>query len=87
LQYLVFESLFEEKRFRAFDFTEGQGEHKKFFGTQATPCADICYFPASLSAQFWVRMHRAFDRGSITAAALLDRIGLKSRLKRFLRRH
>ncbi len=87
LQYLVFESLFDEKRFRAFDFTEGQGEHKKFFGTQATPCADICYFPASLPAQFWVRLHRAFDRGSIAAAALLDRMGVKSRLKRFLRRH
>ncbi len=86
LQYLVFESLFEEKRFRAFDFTEGQGEHKKFFGTQATPCADICYFPASLSARFWVGLHRAFDRASIAAAMLLDKLGLKARLKRFLRR-
>ncbi len=86
LQYLVFESLFQEKRFRAFDFTEGQGEHKKFFGTQATVCADICYFSASISARFWVGLHRAFDRGSVAAAALLDKLGLKSRLKRFLRR-
>ena len=86
LQYLVFESLFEEKRFRAFDFTEGQGEHKKFFGTQATACADICYFPATMSARFWIGLHRTFDRGSIWAAAVLDKVGLKSRLKRFLRR-
>lgn len=86
LQYLVFESLFEEKRFRAFDFTEGQGEHKKFFATQATACADICYFPASLGARFWVGLHRAFDRGSIAAAALLDKLGLKTRLKHLLRR-
>ena len=86
LQYLVFESLFAEQRFVAFDFTEGQGEHKKFFGTQATPCADICYFRDSFSARFWIGLHRAFDRGSITAAALLDRLGLKATLKRFLRR-
>jgi len=86
LQYRAFESLFEEKRFRALDFTEGQGEHKKFFGTNATACADICYFPASLSARFWIGLHRAFDRASVAVAALLDRFGLKSRLKRFLRR-
>ena len=86
LQYLVFESLFQEKRFRAFDFTEGQGEHKRFFGTRETACADICYFADTFPARFWVGLHRMFDRASIAAAALLDRIGLKSRLKRFLRR-
>ena len=85
LQYLVFESLFAEQRFVAFDFTEGQGEHKKFFGTQATPCADICYLRDSLSARFWIGLHRAFDRGSIAAAALLESVGLKARLKRFFR--
>lgn len=86
LQYLAFESLFEEKRFRALDFTEGQGEHKRFFATHETPCADICYFPASPSARFWVGLHRTFDRTSVGAAAVLDRLGLKSRLKRLLRR-
>jgi CelD/BcsL family acetyltransferase involved in cellulose biosynthesis len=86
LQYLVFESLFNEKRFRAFDFTEGQGEHKRFFGTQSTLCADICYFRASPSARFWVGLHRAFDRVSVATAAVLDKMGLKAHLKRFLRR-
>lgn len=86
LQYLVFESLFKEKRFRAFDFTEGQGEHKRFFGTQETACADICYFADTLSSRSWVGLHRTFDKVSIAAAATLDRVGLKSRLKRFLRR-
>lgn len=86
LQYLVLESLFGEKRFRAFDFTEGQGEHKRFFGTHETPCADICYFRLSFSTRFWVGLHRLFDRFSVTIAALLDKVGLKARLKRFLRR-
>lgn len=86
LQYLVLESLFREKRFRAFDFTEGQGEHKRFFGTHETPCADICYFRLSFSVRFWVGLHRLFDRTSVAIAALLDKVGLKTRLKRFLRR-
>lgn len=85
LQYLAFESIFREKRFRAFDFTEGQGEHKRFFGTHETLCADICYFPDRPASRFWVALHRAFDRGSVVGAALLEKAGLKSRLKRFLR--
>ena len=86
LQYLAFQSLFEEKQFRALDFTEGQGEHKRFFATHETPCADICYFRASASTRFWVGLHRTFDRASVRAGAMLDKIGLKSRLKRLLRR-
>jgi CelD/BcsL family acetyltransferase involved in cellulose biosynthesis len=86
LQYLAFQSLFAEHRFRALDFTEGQGEHKKFFATHQTLCADICYFPDSASARFWIGLHRTFDRTSIAAAAMLARVGLKARLKRLLRR-
>ena len=86
LQYLAFESLFAEKKFRVFDFTEGQGDHKRFFGTHQTKCADICYFQTSLSAQFWVLLHVGVDRASSGAIRLLDRLGLKSRVKNFLRR-
>lgn len=86
LQYLAFASLFAERRFRALDFTEGQGEHKKFFATHETLCADICYLPDSVSARFWIGLHRAFDCASVAAAALLAKVGLKARLKRLLRR-
>jgi CelD/BcsL family acetyltransferase involved in cellulose biosynthesis len=86
LQYLAFQSLFAEQRFRALDFTEGQGEHKKFFATHQTLCADICYFPDSIPVRFWIGLHRAFDRTSVAAAAMLDKVGLKARLKRLLRR-
>ena len=86
LQFLAFESLFAERRYSIFDFTEGQGEHKRFFGTHETPCADICYFPANLRTRFWVGLHRAFDAFSVRAARVLERLGLKARLKRFLRR-
>jgi len=86
LQCLVFEALYGERKFRAFDFTEGQGEHKRFFGTSQTQCADICYFPGTPNARFWVGLHIGLDRLSTGMVRLLDRIGLKSRVKNFLRR-
>jgi len=86
LQYLVFERLFEQKTYRAFDFTEGQGEHKKFFATHETPCADICYLPRSASAQFWIALHRGVEALSVLAGNALDVLGIKSAVKRILRR-
>jgi CelD/BcsL family acetyltransferase involved in cellulose biosynthesis len=86
LQYLVFESLFKERAFRAFDFTEGQGEHKKFFGTHETSCADICYFPHSASARFWVGFHRRIGGLSTLAGEALEALGLKGVVKRVVRR-
>ena len=85
LQYLAFESIFREHRFRAFDFTDGQGEHKRFFGTHETRCADICYFPDSYRARLWVRLHRWFDRASTGLVRSADRLGVKAKLKRLVR--
>lgn len=86
LQYLAFEALFREQRFRAFDFTEGEGAHKRLFGTHETLCADICFFPQSASVRFWLGLHAGLDRISVRAAEGLDRLGLKSALKRLMRR-
>lgn len=85
LQYLAFEALFGEQAFRAFDFAEGEGEHKKFFGTQGTLCADVYYFPGSLASRFWVTLHSTLDGLSAAAGELLQRVGLKAVVKRFLR--
>lgn len=86
LQYLAFEQLFREHRFRAFDFTEGQGEHKKFFGTHETLCANVCYFPPTLASRFWIGLHLGLDRFSAALGRLLDRLGLKKIVKRLVRR-
>ena len=86
LQYLVFEELFRDGTFRAFDFTEGQGEHKKFFGTHSTLCANICYFPPTLASRFWIGLHLGLDRFSSAVGQMLSRVGLKKILKRLIRR-
>ena len=41
LQCAAMRQLFEERRFRLFDFTEGDGRHKALFATGDVPCADL----------------------------------------------
>lgn len=41
LQLEAMRQLMEEKRFRLFDFTEGQGQHKRQFATDGIACVDL----------------------------------------------
>lgn len=41
LQYEAMRQLLAERRFRLFDFTEGDGQHKRLWGTDTIDCADI----------------------------------------------
>lgn len=86
LQYLAFDALFREQQFSVFDFTQGQGEHKRFFGTHQVLCADLLYFPDSLSSRFWIRLHALIDDTSAFAGRSLERFGLKAGIKRLIRR-
>ncbi len=85
LQWLALESLFEEDRFRAFDFCEGDGPHKAFFGTHHRVCGDIYWlrpWPKPLSALVLQLSSRTV---SGLLARSLDRFGLKGPLKKALR--
>lgn len=86
LQYLAFDLLFQEQQFTVFDFTQGQGDHKRFFGTHEILCADLLYFRNALSSQVWVRAHAAIDDLSALTGRALERFGLKARIKRLIRR-
>jgi CelD/BcsL family acetyltransferase involved in cellulose biosynthesis len=41
LQIEAMRALMEERRFRLFDFTEGEGQHKKLFATGEVECVDL----------------------------------------------
>ena len=86
LQYLALEKLFAEQRFDLFDFTEGEGGHKEFWSRSHAQCADVYYFPRSIKNAALVGCHTALDSVSRTAVRTLDRLGVKDRLKRALRR-
>lgn len=87
LQYLVLEKLFAEGGFKLFDFTEGEGSHKELFATHAVPCADIYFFRPTIRNALLVRLHHLLDTISTKIVSFLDRVGLKAKLKKLLRKH
>ena len=64
LQALALESLFAEGRFRTFDFTEGDGDHKRFFANRSVPCADLYYFRKSPRNVLIVGLHAGLRLGA-----------------------
>jgi CelD/BcsL family acetyltransferase involved in cellulose biosynthesis len=85
LQYLILESLFKEARFSMFDFTEGEGQLKKFFATASRKCADVFYFRPRLRILLCLAMHSAlyYVSRSITRFLALNRV--KNLVRRFIR--
>ena len=85
LQFLILENLFAEGRFRCFDFTEGEGAHKALFGTDSLDCMDLYVLRPGLRTWCAVLIQTVIERGTERIAAVLDRLGIKRRLKRLLR--
>jgi Acetyltransferase (GNAT) domain len=85
LQWLALQQLFGEGRFRAFDFTDGQSDHKRLFSTHQRRCANVFFVKASLRNGLLVRSHLLVNRTSSWLGEKLDKLGVKSRVKRLLR--
>jgi CelD/BcsL family acetyltransferase involved in cellulose biosynthesis len=85
LQLLALEALFTERRFTAFDFTEGEGQHKELFSTDGRLCGDVYVLKSRPTPTSLVVLHYATDRVSASAAAMLDRVHLRSPFRRLLR--
>ncbi len=85
LQFLAFERIFGERKFKLFDFTQGEGEHKRLFGTSMTRCADLMYFRLNLRNLAIVGGHYFLSTASNGIVTLLDSLRLKRRIKRLFR--
>lgn len=86
LLYAALKSLFAEGSFRIFDFTEGEGAHKEFFGNREASCADIFYFRFTPGAVLLVGTHALSRSMSAAVVVMLRKLGVKDRIKRMLRR-
>ena len=85
LQWLALEALFEERRFRYFDFTEGQSDHKRLFATHQQPCANVLILKKNLKNSLLVYSHWCLENFSKWLGGILARFGLKAKIKRLLR--
>jgi len=85
LQWLVVEALYAERRFRYFDFTEGQGAHKELFGTNSLFCGNVYFLEDTFRNRLTVALHRGLTALSDGIVRILDRLGVKQAIKKWLR--
>lgn len=85
LQWLALQSLFEERGFKAFDFTEGESEHKRLFSTGQVTCSVQLLLRPTVYGRISAFVHRGVDAASGWVGARLERHGWKSRIRQWLR--
>lgn len=85
LQLEALRCLFAEQRHRYFDFTEGDGQHKRLFSTGCVECVDVLLLRPSVANRVLIATHRKFHSGVEALGEVAERYGVKSRLKKWLR--
>jgi len=86
LQWLAIEQIFEERKFRFFDFTEGLSSHKQLFASHQRLCANVFFVRRTPGNTLLIRSHLLMDRFSKWLGETLERHGLKAKVKKLLRR-
>ncbi len=86
LQMAALEALFAEPRFTHFDFTEGDGAHKRLFATHSLDAASLLLLRPTWSNRALLGAQRAFDAGVDGARRIAAAGGLDSRLRGALKR-
>lgn len=81
LQLEAMRQVIDEGRFRRFDFTEGDGQHKRQFATGSVECADLLLLRPTIANRALIAALKAFDR----VVALAKRSPLRSMAKRLSR--
>lgn len=86
LQFYILESLFKSRRVRMFDFTEGEGEHKRFFSTGSQLCAKTFVVRRSIRTYAMLETHRLLNQLVGRVGRALDLLGVKTRVRALIRR-
>jgi Acetyltransferase (GNAT) domain len=84
LLWSVLERLLMEGKHRLFDFTQGDGDHKRFFATGSQLCADVYLLRRTTRNRVCVRSHMACSDLSDFGVGVLEHAGAKAAVKRFL---
>lgn len=85
LQMEAFRDLFEEGRFARFDFTEGEGQHKRQFSTDGVACLDLLLLRPSIANRAATAALGGFNRAVAGGKALVEAAGLDGLSKKLRR--
>lgn len=86
LQMVALERLMAEDRYRWFDFTSGDGAHKRLFATGQVACESFLMLRPTLANQTLLATLDGFDGAVAHAGDLTERLGVKTALKKLVRR-
>jgi len=85
LQLEAMRDLFGESRFARFDFTEGEGQHKRAFATGGVACVDLLLLRPSLANRLTTAALGGFNASVALAKRVVERGGLQGMAKRLRR--
>jgi CelD/BcsL family acetyltransferase involved in cellulose biosynthesis len=85
LQLEAMRDLFEEGRFSRFDFTEGEGQHKRQFATGGVDCVDLFLLRPSLANRVTMAALGGFNRAVAGVKRVVTRAGLEKAAKKVRR--
>lgn len=86
LQYNIIKQCFEDPAINTYDLCSGEGQHKAFFATGYKTCCDVFYFPKTPFYLLTVYLKYFIEKLSRKIINTLDKIGIKSQIKKFIRR-
>lgn len=86
LQFEALRRLIADPAVRLFDFTEGDGQHKRQFATAKVDCRNILILNATPANRLLVALHRSFNGSISRLRDQAERYGIRGRLNRLLRR-
>jgi CelD/BcsL family acetyltransferase involved in cellulose biosynthesis len=86
LQFKVIEGLFASSQPYCYDLCTGEGRHKELFATGEIRCANVYFFPLKLRHLAGLGLRSLLDSTNNAVKFCLNTIGLKSRVKRLVRR-
>ena len=86
LQLAAFRHLFADPPAPWFDFTEGEGAHKRLFATRSWACATVPLLRRTAFNHVLLRSSSAFDGAVEWAGRVVDRMGGRAAVRRVLRR-
>ncbi|GAA0369680.1 hypothetical protein GCM10009092_37430 [Bowmanella denitrificans] len=70
---------------KTFDFSVGYGEHKARFGNHQQEEVNMLLMPATMRNRIFVWLYSSLEWWSDSIISLLDRLGVKKRLKKLIR--
>ena len=85
LQVEALRDLFAEARLTRFDFTEGDGQHKRQFATGGVACCDLLLLRPTVANRAAIAALVAFDGTMALAKTTVERLGLQDMAKKVRR--